>query len=210
MIQPNTWLHIHTLHINRHNKAVHEIRKFLISNTKFRCFTLVNARKSNDQTQENTAPNWLLPCSYVNQIQRCQCNAKLRPDILCIRNHPYNAEPPKEPNHILTTQFIEFTYCNDRYSPNKIQEKTNKHLRLINDIKARGWNLDPLITLTTGARGSIHKQTISKLKQTYTLPKNLIKPLVSQFNIDAIKYAMNILHYKRKLENNLPLPIILH
>jgi hypothetical protein len=58
-----------------------------------------------------------------NQIQRYQCNAKLRPDILCIQNHPYNVEPPQEPNHALTVQFIEFTYCNDRYSPDKIQEK---------------------------------------------------------------------------------------
>jgi hypothetical protein len=48
MIQPDTWLHIllcykephiHKLRINRHNKAIHEIRKLLISNTKSRCFT---------------------------------------------------------------------------------------------------------------------------------------------------------------------------
>ena len=52
---------------------------------------------------------------------------------------------------------MEFTYYNDRYSPNKTQEKIDKHLVLINDIKARGWNLDPLITLIIGARGSTHK-----------------------------------------------------
>jgi hypothetical protein len=91
-----------------------------------------------------------------------------------------------------------------------MQEKTNTYLGLINDIKARGWNLDPLITLIAGARGSTHKQTTSKLKQTYILPKNLIEPLVSQLNIIAIKYAMNILLYKRKLDNNQPLPTILH
>jgi hypothetical protein len=181
MIQPDTWLHvllcckepnIHRLRISRHNKAVHEIRKLLISNTKSRCFTLINARKSDGQTQENTVPNWLLPsvpCSYNNQTQRCQCNAKLKPDILCIRNHPYNAEPPQEPNQNLTIQFIEFTYYNDRYSPNKIQEKTEKYLGLINNIKARGWNVDPLITLTVGARGSTHKNTISEIKHAYSL-----------------------------------------
>jgi hypothetical protein len=112
--------HIHKLRINRHNKTVHEIRKLLISNTKSRCFTIVNAEKSDGQTQENTVPNWLLPCSCNNQTQRCQCNAKLRPYILCIQNHPYNAEPLQEPNHTLTIQFIEFTYYNDRYSPDKI------------------------------------------------------------------------------------------
>jgi hypothetical protein len=170
----------------------------------------VNAGKSKGQTQENTVPNWLLPCSCNNQTQRCQCNARLRPDILCIRNHPYNAEPPQEPNHTLIVQFIEFTYCNDRYSPDKIQDKTDKYQGLINDIKARGWNVYPLITLTAGARGSIHKNTISKLKHTYSLPKNIIDPMVSQLNIIAIKYAMNILLFKRKLENNQPLPLTIN
>jgi hypothetical protein len=151
-------------------------------------------------------PNWLLPCSCNNQTQRCQCNTRLKPDILCIRNHPYDADPPQEPNHTLIVQFIEFTYCNDRYSPNKIQEKTDKYLGLINDIKARGWNVDPLITLTAGARRSTHKNTISELKHAYSLPKNIIEPIVSQLNIIAIKYAMNILLFKRKLENNQPLP----
>jgi hypothetical protein len=218
MTQPDTWLHIllcctephiHKLRINQHNKAVHKIRKLLISNTKSQCFILVNAGKSDGQTQENTVPNWLLPCSCNNQTQRCQCNARLRPDILCIQNHPYNAEPPQEPNHTLTVQFIEFTYCNDRYSPDKIQEKTDKYLGLINNIKARGWNVDPLITLTAGARGSTHKNTISELKRAYSLPKNIIEPMVSQLNIIAINYAMNILLFKRKLENNQPLPLIL-
>jgi hypothetical protein len=140
------------------------------------------------------------------QTQRCQCNSKLRPDILCIRNHPYNAEPPQEPNHTLTVQFIEFTYCNDRYSPKKIQEKTEKYQGLINDIKAKDWNVDPLITLTAGARGSTYKNTITELKKAYSLPKNTIEPMVSQLNIIAIKYAIQILLVKRKLENNQPLP----
>jgi hypothetical protein len=32
--------------------------------------------------------------------------------------------------------------------------------------------------------------------------------MVSQLNIIAIKYAMNILFYKRKLENNQPLLVL--
>jgi hypothetical protein len=125
--------------------------------------------------------------------------------------HPQpSIQPPKEPNQTFTIQFIEFAYCNDRYSLDKIQEKTEKYLGLINDIKVRGWNIDPLITRSGGARGSTHKNTISKLKQVYILPKNLIEPVVSQLNIISIKYAMNILLYKRKLENNQPLPAILN
>jgi hypothetical protein len=166
-----------------------------------------NSGKSDGETQENIVPNWLLPCSCNNQTQRCQCNARLRPNILCIRNHPYNVEPPQEPNHTLTVQFIEFTYYNDRYSPDKIQDKTDKYLGLINDINARGWNVDLVITLIACTKGSTHKNTISKLKRAYSLPKNIIEPMVSQLNIIAIKYTMNILLFKRKLENNQPLPL---
>jgi hypothetical protein len=158
----------------------------------------VNAGKHDSQTQENTLLNWLLPCCCNNQIQRCQCNAKLRPDILCIWNHPYNIEPPQESNHTLTVKFIE------------IQEKSDKYLGLVNDIKDRGSNVDPLITLTAGARGNTYKNTISELKHAYSLPKNIIEPMVSQRNIIAIKYAMNILLFKRKLENNQPLPLTLN
>jgi hypothetical protein len=102
---------------------------------------------------------------------------------------------------------MEFTYCNDRYSPDKIQEKIDKYLGLIDDIKTRGWKVDPLITLTAGARGSTHKNTITEFKRVFSLPKNIIEPMVSQLNIIAIKYAMNILLFKRKLENNQLLPL---
>jgi hypothetical protein len=168
----------------------------------------MNAGKTDEHIQENTVPHWLLPCIYNNQTQRCQCNAKLRPDILCIRNHPYNVEPPNQPKLDLTVQFIEFTYCNDRYSSDKIDEKIVKYEGLIEDIKARGWKVDPLLVLTAGARGSTHKTTISALKNLYSIPNPLIEPMVSQLNTNAIKYAMNILLYKRKLENNQPVPII--
>jgi hypothetical protein len=170
----------------------------------------MNAGKTDEQPQENTVPHWLLPCTYINQSQRCQCNVKLRPDILCIHNHPYNAEPPNQPNSMLTVQFIEFTYCNDRYSPDKINEKTTKYEGLIENIKARGWKVDPLMVLSAGAQGSTHKNTISALKNLYTIPKTLIEPLVSQLNTNAIKYAMNILLYKTKLENNQLVLLIPH
>jgi hypothetical protein len=162
----------------------------------------MSAGKTDEQNQENTVPHWLLPCTCNNQTQRCQCNAKLRLDILCIRNHPYNVEPPNQPSSTLTVQFIEFTYYNDRYSPEKINEKTKKYEGLIEDIKARGWKVDPLLVLTARARGNTHKTTISTLKNLYAIPKTLIEPVVSQLNTNAITYAMNILLYKRKLENN--------
>jgi hypothetical protein len=64
--------------------------------------------------------------------------------------------------------------------------------------------------LTVGARGSTHKNTITELIRVYSLPKNIIGPMVSQLNIIAIKYAMNVLLVKRKLENNQPLSLTLN
>jgi hypothetical protein len=83
-----------------------------------------------------------------------------------------------------------------------------KYEGLIEDIKARGWKVDPLLVLTAGARRSTHKTTISALKNLYMIPKTIIEPMVSQLNTNAIKYAMHILLYKRKLENNQPVPLI--
>jgi hypothetical protein len=166
IIEPNTWRHIllccakphiHKPCINRHNKAVHHkistinTRKLLISNTNCGCFTLINARKFNRKPQENIVPNWLLPCNCRTHSNKCQCNARLRSNILCIRNLPNNSKPPTRPQQNLTIQFIEFTYYNDRYSLDKIQEKTAKYDNLINDIKAQGWNVDPILMLTAGA-----------------------------------------------------------
>ena len=111
VIQLDTWLHllqcciephIHKLRINRHNKAVQEIRKFLISNTESRCYILMNAGKTDKQPQENIIPQWLLPYTCNNQIHRCQCNAKLRLDILCICNHPSIQCRPTKPTQSYT------------------------------------------------------------------------------------------------------------
>jgi hypothetical protein len=106
--------HRHSLRVKRHNKAVGEIRKLLISSEKSRCFTLMNVGTFNNNPQENTVPNWLLPCTC--STQRCHCNARFRPDILCVKGLPYQNAPPSEVDPNLTIQFIEFTYYNDKFS----------------------------------------------------------------------------------------------
>ena len=122
-LEANTWphillkckqQHIHALITKRHNKAVWEIRKLLVSNKIRRHYILMNAGTYNELPQDNTIPTWLLPCTCG--AQRCHCNAILKPDILCIIGHPYNSPPPKTPTPNTTIQFIEFTYCNDRFS----------------------------------------------------------------------------------------------
>ena len=100
-LEADTWLHvllkckqqhIHALITNRHNKAVWEIRKLLVSNAVTRSYILMNAGTYNNIPPENTVPPWLLPCTCAPL--RCHCNARLKPDILCILGHPYNFPPP--------------------------------------------------------------------------------------------------------------------
>jgi hypothetical protein len=59
-----------------------------------------------------------------------------------------------DPN--LTIQFIEFTYCNGRFSPETLEAKNSKYRPLIDCIVARGWKVDPLIIITAGARATTH------------------------------------------------------
>jgi hypothetical protein len=137
----DTWLHvllkcnhhhIHALRVKRHNKAVWELRKLILSSQESRCYTLMNAGTFNNNPQENTVPPWLITCSC--EQQRCQCNARFKPYILCIKGHPYNSNPPSYPSDNLTIQFIEFTYCNDRFPQDTIVNKIQKYQPLINDI----------------------------------------------------------------------------
>jgi ribonuclease HI len=93
-LEADTWLHvllkcnqhhIHALRTKRHNKAVWELRKLIISAQKSRCYILMNAGTFNNNPQENTIPTWLLPCA-CNQ-NRCHCNARFKPDLLCITDY---------------------------------------------------------------------------------------------------------------------------
>ena len=100
----DTWLHImlkcnhhhiHALRTKRHNKAVWELIKLIISSQNSRCYILMNAWTFNDNPQENTVPPWLLPCTCGQQ--RCHCNARFKPDLLCIKELPHQGTPPLHP-----------------------------------------------------------------------------------------------------------------
>ena len=162
-LDADTWLHvllkcnqhhIHALRVKRHNKLVWRIRKLILSSQKSRCYTLMNAGTFNNNPQENTVPPWILPCTC--RQPRCQCNARLKPDLSYIKRLPYQNIPPptlenihpQEPTHQntptpflannLTIQFIEFTYMNDRFPQETINNKTLKYQPLINDIINQG------------------------------------------------------------------------
>ena len=73
-----------------------------------------------------------------------------------------------DPN--LTVQFIEFIYGNDKFSHEAINIKTEKYQSLIEDIKALGWNVDPLIVIVARARATTFKPSMTSLKATLTSP----------------------------------------
>ena len=212
--EPDTWLHvllkckqqhIHSLRVKRHNKAVAEIRKLLISSEKSRCFTLMNAGTFNNQPQENTVPGWLLPCTC--STRRCHCNARFRPDILCVKGLPYQNDPPTNIDPNLTIQFIEFTYCNDRFSREATEAKINKYKPLIDNIASNGWKIAPLIVITAGARATAHIPSMNILEDNLQIPMTTIKNSLKNINNIAIQYAMSILLHKRRIENHQPLPL---
>ena len=158
-LELDTWLHvllnckqnhIHAFRIKRHNKAVWVLRNLIVSSKHSRCYILMNARTYDNNPPKNTIPPWLLPCTC--NLQRCHCNARFKPDIICIKGLSYQANPPSASVNNLRIQFIEFTYYNDRFSPEIIHRKIEKYQPLIENITNRGWKVEPLIVITAGAR----------------------------------------------------------
>jgi hypothetical protein len=119
----------------RHNKVVWKLWKFIQSTKISRYYMLMNAGTHNELPQENTTPTWLLP--YTCGAQRCHYYAKLKPDVLCVVGHLYNHPPLEALAPELTIQFIEFTYCNDRFAAKNHERKTTK-FHSNNNIMTRG------------------------------------------------------------------------
>jgi hypothetical protein len=212
--EPDTWKHVllsctqqhlHALRIKRHNKAVCEFRKLFLSCHNTRCFILMNAGIYDNSPPDNTVPTWLLPCTC--NTPRCHCNARFKPDLLCVRGVPYQHPPPTTPTSSIIIQFIEFTFYNDRFPMDAISYKINKYTPLLHDIQARGWQVAPLMVLTARARATTHISTMTLLQDILHIPKPQIKQTCTNINIIAIHHAMSILLYKRKLENNQRLSI---
>ena len=93
-LEPNTWLdvllnckqsHIYALQIKRHNKVVWTLRKLIVSSKHSRCYILMNAGTFNDNPPEYMVSLWKLPCTC--SLQRCHCNARFKPDIICVKDY---------------------------------------------------------------------------------------------------------------------------
>ena len=81
----------------------------------------MNAGTFNNNPLKNTVPPWLLSCTCSQQ--RCNCNARFKPNILCVKGLQYQSLAPTEPNENLIIQLMEFTYCNDRIPEDIIIKK---------------------------------------------------------------------------------------
>ena len=130
----------------------------------------MNAGTFNNNPQ---VPPWLLPCTCGQQ--RCHCNARLKPDLLCIKGLPYQSIPPLNPADNFTIQFIEFSYTSNKFSQETINNKIQKYKSLINILSQQGWKVDPLIVITARARGTMHAPSMKQLEKKFSylkLPSN--------------------------------------
>ena len=197
--------HIHALRTKRHNKAIWALRKLIVSSKHSTCYVLMNAETYNDNPPENTIPSWLLPCTCG--LQRCHYSARFKPGIICVKELPFQANPPTTCGNNLKIQFIEFTYCNDKFSLETKTRKTEKYQPLIDNITNKRWDVEPLIVITAGARATTHIPSMKILEKKFKIPEKTIRQTFSQFNTIAIQHAMSIILHKRRLENNELLPI---
>jgi hypothetical protein len=89
---------------------------------------------------------------------------------MCVIGYPYNHPPPEALTLELTIQFIEFTYCNDRFATRTLTRKTTKYQAHINNITSRGWNVAPLTVLAVGAIDTTHTPSMKNLETKVKIP----------------------------------------
>ena len=136
----DTWPHLLSTCVHPHSKGL-RITRHNKANKNTRFCTLTNACNSNNQPPNPTITNMLLRCMCPQRP--CQCQAKLRPDILCVIGAPNQIQTPISPSPNYTIQLIEFTYCHDRFPEQVLTHKHTKYGPLNNSIQNNGWRTNP-------------------------------------------------------------------
>lgn len=83
---------------------------------------------------------------------------------------PIDSHTPVPPNPSNTIQSIQSSFYHDRFPNTAIGGKTNKYGTLIQMLKTGGWNVYPLVIVTVGLQGVVHKQSLEALKILKILP----------------------------------------
>ena len=130
---------------------------------------------------------------------QCYSNARLKPDILCVQGQLHLSDPPQFSHPSTIIQYIEFTFCHDRFSPDKVTQKIAKYEELIQQSQDEGWNTAPKVILTAGPRGGIHLPSINILKNKFKILQKSIKQCMIKIHKIAVKYLCHIILNKRSL-----------
>ena len=185
------------LRIARHNKAVHLITQTLQANKHTRFLTRTNAGHLNNQPQETTVPEWLLACTCPQTP--CQCQAKLKPDILCMIGAPNHTTLPITPSSNLYS-----TIYRIHLLPRPIPRTSHRtETRQIRPTKPRHpqHRLENQPRYNNHCRSTwSHTRTLQKLTDL-KIPKSSIKKLMKDIHHNAIKYLTYLVLNKRKLDN---------
>ena len=130
----DTWPHllsscknpyIKGLRIAQYNKAVHLIAQTLQANKTLGFLHWPKASNLNNHPPTTQSRTGSSKCTRTQTIFQCQ--AKLRPDILCIIGALNQTQIPISPSLALTVQLIEFTFYHDICLD---QALTHKHTKI--------------------------------------------------------------------------------
>lgn len=117
-----------------------------MSNKNTCCYNLVNEDNTPNGPQEDRVRQWFFTCNCKSS-HSCNCEAKMKLNILLVLDHPHESLPPTQSQPHLIIEFIEFTYYDDRFSLD-VTTKETKYDISIKNIICQGWQVEPLITLS--------------------------------------------------------------
>ena len=87
---------------------------------------------------------------------------------------------------ILKINLLNSRSANDKFLPETITRKIEKYHLLIYNITNRGWKIEPLIVITTGARTTTHTPSMKILEEKLKILEKTIRQTFSEINTIAI------------------------
>jgi len=119
-------------------------------------------------------------------------------------NNTFQDDPSTTPLQQHKIQFIDFTYCNDKFFYNFVAHRFNKYHLLITNTHNISWNTQPLIVITICLQDTTCTPYIQSHHQYHEIDLHFVylKSTFSNINNIATKFSTCKILYKLKLENN--------